>query len=436
VTDFLAIHPARGVRGTVRAPSSKSATNRALLLAALSAAPIEIVRPLDSEDTRALSLCLAAMGASIERTEAGLLVSGPLSGRGEEEILLDTGDSGTAARFLTAVAAATPGRFLLTGSERLRERPVGELVEALRAAGAEILFRGREGCLPLAIRGGTLRSGSLTVDASRSSQFLSALLLAAVAVPGGLEVVSKGRVVSAPYVGQTLEALEAFGHDVTRGDRIRVARGKTARSRFEVPGDYSSAVPLLAAAGIAGGEVRVAGVSWPSSDADAGALPVLERMGLEIECVPGAVTARSPARALAPVEVAATDFPDSVPALAALAAFAPGQSRFLGVGHLRLKESDRIAALEMLLSAAGAVCLASESGLLVEGAARGPGVSTVKRLPTLGDHRVAMAAGLLSLRVPGCLVENPGCVAKSYPAFFSDLTNLALFEPIYDPPHP
>lgn len=433
--DFLAIPPARGVRGTVRAPSSKSATNRALLLAALSPVPVEIVRPLDSEDTRALSRCLQAMGAAIARRGEGFLVSGPLSGRGEEEILLDAEDSGTAARFLTAVAAAIPGRFLLTGSRRLRERPVGELVEALRAAGVEVLFRGREGCLPLAIRGGNLRSGTVAVDASRSSQFFSALLLAGVAAPEGLEVLSKGPVVSAPYIGQTLEALEAFGHDVRQGNGIRVRRGKTARLRFEVPGDYSSAVPLFAAAGIAGGEVRLSGLSWPSSDADARALPVLEGMGLEIEAVPGIVTARWGGRALAPIDVTATDFPDSVPALAALAAFAAGASRFRGIGHLRLKESDRIGALASLLSAAGAACSAGETELVVEGSARAPSARGAARLPTSGDHRIAMAAGLLSLGLPGCLVESPGCVAKSYPGFFSDLASLAIFEPMYSPLH-
>ena len=186
--DYLAIAPAREARGIVRAPPSKSATNRALVLAALSPTPVEVIRPLDSEDTRALARCLRALGARIEASREGLRIQGPLHGAGGEEILLDARDSGTAARFLAALAASTPGRFLLTGSPSLRARPMRELAQALRSLGAELVSREAEDGLPLSIRGEALRSGAVSVDASRSSQFVSALLLAAVAVDGGLDV--------------------------------------------------------------------------------------------------------------------------------------------------------------------------------------------------------------------------------------------------------
>jgi len=422
LSDFLLIPAARGVRGTLRAPSSKSATNRALLLAAFSPAEVEIVRPLASEDTEALCRCLAAMGAAIEPSRKGLLVRGPLSGRREMEVLLNVKDSGTAARFLAAAASVTPGRFLLTGSARLRERPIGELVAALRSAGAEILYSEREGCLPLKIRGGTLRSGSLAVDASRSSQFLSALLLAAVAVEGGLEVRPSGPIVSSPYVEVTLEALAAFGHEVAAGGTFRVARGSSPVSRYETPGDYSSALPLLAAAGVAGGEVTVTGLRYPSRDADALALPVLERMGLRIEARPSAVTARAERAAARPVTASASEFPDAVPTLAALALFASGTSRFYGIRHLRWKESDRIEALAALLRAAGGSAAAGEDELIVGGPPRSG--AEIRCLPTASDHRIAMAAGLISLGVPALSIENPGCVGKSYPGFFHDLESL------------
>ncbi len=422
MSDFLAIHPARGVRGTVRAPSSKSATNRALLLAALSPTPVEIVRPLKSQDTEALCRCLAAMGATVAPSRDGVRVCGPLVGRREMEVVLDAGDSGTAARFLAAAAAATPGRFLLTGSARLRERPIGELVTALRSAGAEVGYLEREGCLPLKIRGETLGSCSVQVDASRSSQFLSALLLAAVAVEGGLEVRSAGSIASAPYVDMTLEALAAFGHKVAAGETIRVARGSSSLSRYEIPGDYSSSLPLLAAAGVAGGEVMVTGLKYPSRDADALALPVLERMGLAIETQPAAVIARGKREAVRPVTVSANEFPDAVPTLAAVAVFARGKSRFHGIRHLRWKESDRVEALATLLRAAGASAMAGEDELIVEGPPR-PDAGTGS-LPTASDHRIAMAAGVLSLAVPGLSVENPRCVEKSYPDFFRDLESL------------
>lgn len=420
--DYLVLPRARRVEGEVRVPASKSATNRALLLAALSSEPVEIVRPLESEDTAALRRCLLAMGARIAPVPGGLSVSGPLAAPVSSQVLLDAADSGTAARFLAAAAAATPGRYLLDGSARLRERPMAELLAALRSAGAEILCLRQEGFLPLAIRGGALASAAVAVDAGRSSQFFSALLLAAVAVEGGLTVRPVGAVASAPYVEATLEALAAFGHDVKRqGRAVAVTRGSRGPGRYDVPGDYSSAVPLLCAVGAAGGRVAVLGVSAGSRAADARALPVLEKMGIALDAGPDRVTASFGERALRPVRVDAAQFPDSVPAVAALAALAEGESRFEGIAHLRWKESDRIAALSALLSAAGASARPGESSLDVIGGVI-CGAATV--LPTFNDHRIAMAAALLSLARGGYLIENPASVAKSYPRFFKDLATL------------
>ena len=428
VTDYLALPPASELRGEVRVPPSKSATNRALVAAALTGSPVLIEGPLESDDTEALRACLVAMGARIEAAEAGWRVSGPLRGEPgtpSREIPLDARDSGTAARFLAAAAAATPGRFLLTGSARLCERPIGELVDALRGVGAAVAYGGAEGFLPLRIDGRPWRGGEITVDASRSSQFLSALLLAAVGVDGGLSVRASGAVASAPYVRMTLETLRALGHQVEEGDTLRVRRAPRAADRYEVPGDYSSAVPLLAAVGAAGGRIVLKGLRWPSADADAGALPVLERMGIRLSATPIFVSTQGDPRNLRPVSVAATDFPDAVPALAALAALAAGESRFSGIAHLRLKESDRIAALAALLEAAGARAVAEEDALTVVGPVRTPR-SGVARLPTANDHRMAMAAAILAIARPGILIENPGCVSKSYPAFFRDLESLAV----------
>src|SRR5262249_6913988 len=243
VGDCLAVPPARGVRGTVAAPPSKSATNRAFVLAALSDTPVEIESPLKSADTNALLRCLAAMGAGFQATPRGLSGHGPLGATAGREVVLDAGESGTAARFLTALAAATPGDFVVTGARRLRERPVGELVAALASLGAGIEPDRESGGFPLRIHGGRLRAGRVAVDASRSSQFFSALLLAAPAVAGGLEVSAFSGVASAPYVGTTLESLRAFGHEVTgalgEGGSIRVARGTSSVERYAVAGDYS-----------------------------------------------------------------------------------------------------------------------------------------------------------------------------------------------------
>ena len=427
--DYIVIPPAKEVAGSIMAPPSKSATNRALVLAAISESPVAIESPLEADDTRALARCLAAMGAMFETLHGGLRCHGPLAGPSGRELTLDVAESGTAARFLTALACATPGRFFLTGSPRLRERPVAELVTALREAGAEIEHAGEPDGLPLRIRGASLRAGRVVVDASRSSQFLSALLLTAPVVPGGLEVAASSQVASAPYVTTTLDCLRAFGHEVfgnASEGQFRVVRGRSAVTGYEVPGDYSSALPLLAAAGIAGGRVTVTGLRWPSADADARAVSVLERMGIEIQGKPGAVSASARRHGLESLCVVATDFPDAVPVLAALAAVAAGESRFEGIAHLRLKESDRIASLSALLAAAGADAMARDNCLVVTGPARIRRGGPARRLPTFGDHRIAMAGALLSLAIPDLLIENPGCVAKSYPRFFRDLESLVV----------
>ena len=224
----------------------------------------------------------------------------------------------------------------------------------------------------------------------------------------------------------TVETLRALGHEVaTAADgSIRVRRGPGVTPRYEVPGDYSSAVPILAAIAVAGGQVRLEGLRWPSGDADARAVGVLEAMGLSVSAGPGALTASAATDGPRPVETRAADFPDAVPALAAVAAFAHGTSRFSGVGHLRLKESDRIAALEALIASAGGRARALGDTLEVVGPAAARGAAA--RLRTRRDHRMAMAGAILALRLPGLLIEDPGCVAKSYPDFFRDLEALTI----------
>ncbi len=426
MTDYLAIPPVLSLAGTLRVPPSKSATNRALVLAALGASPVEVVRPLESDDIAALRRCLAAMGARMAPTADGWRVTGPVGGSRASVVALDVADSGTAARFLTAACAAVPGRFSLTGSARLCERPIGELVDALSRGGARIEYAVAEGRLPLEIEGGFLASGEAEVDASRSSQFFSALLLAAVAVEGGLTVRAAGPVASAPYVGMTLEALRELGHEarVSEDGGVRVRRGTAPAARYEVPGDYSSAVPILAALAVAGGNVLLEGLRWPSIDADAGALPVLEAMGLTLSASAGVLRASRPSGGLRPVEIVASGFPDAVPSLAAVAALADGTSRLSGIGHLRLKESDRLAALEELIVSAGGRARIAGDTLEVSGPAKAP--RTAARLATRRDHRMAMSAAILSLRLPGLLVEDPACVAKSYPGFFRDLERLSV----------
>ena len=252
------------------------------------------------------------------------------------------------------------------------------------------------------------------------------MLLAAVAVDGGLVVRALGQVASAPYVGTTVAVLRELGHEVeiAADGALRVRRGQRIAARYEVPGDYSSAVPVLAATAVAGGQVRLEGLRWPSEDADARALIVLEAMGLTVSGSTAFLTASASGGALRPVQTRAAEFPDAVPSLAAAAALAEGTSRFSGIGHLRLKESDRLAVLAALIVSAGGRARADGDALEVSGPARP--LEVAARLSTHRDHRMAMAGAILSMRLPGILVEDPDCVAKSYPDFFRDLERLAV----------
>jgi 3-phosphoshikimate 1-carboxyvinyltransferase len=261
------------------------------------------------------------------------------------------------------------------------------------------------------------------VDAARSSQFVSALLLAAVAVDGGLRVRPTGPIVSEPYVVTTLEVLRELGHEVAAGPVLAARRGARVAGAYETPGDHSSALPIAAAVGAAGGEVALLGLRWPSGDADAGAVPVLRAMGIRVDASAGRLVVSSSGAPPLPVSVDASGFPDAVPSLAALAMLSREESTFSRIGHLRLKESDRIASLEAVAASVGAAARDAADALFVSSK---PGVAGVARVPTFRDHRIAMAAAILALRRSGVLIENPDCVAKSYPGFFRDLERLAV----------
>ena len=232
--------------GALRLPGSKSLTNRALLAAALAPGRSELVAPLDCDDTRVLAAALATLGARVERRRGAWDVTGPVTGAHGAEIVVDVGPAGTPARFLLALLAALPGRAVLDGSARMRERPMGPLVEALRARGARIEALGREGFLPLRVEGGRLEGGEITVRADVSSQFVSALLLVAPLVPGGLVVRTEGRAVSGAYVELTRRVLDAFAPG-----------GAYRATRWVVPGDDSAACFPIAGALVSGGRVVI-----------------------------------------------------------------------------------------------------------------------------------------------------------------------------------
>jgi len=291
-------------------------------------------------------------------------------------------------------------------------------VEALRALGAQVRYLGEPGFPPLSITGRELAGGKVAVDASESSQFASALLLVAPRLAGRLALTMTGPAVSRAYLETTREALESAGIAMRgEGRELSVEAGQRVEAaRLSIPGDYSSGASMAAAVAAAGGRLAIGRLPWPCSQADAKAFDVLERMGVAVEREGGAIAVSG--RARTGVSVDAADFPDAVPVLSAVAAGVEGESVFSGIAHLRLKESDRIAAIEDILAAAGSGARFEGGALRVSGGRRIPGAAPF--FPTRADHRIVMAAAVLSISGGG-FVEGPRAVEKSYPSFFSDL---------------
>ena len=408
----------RPVEMKVRLPGSKSLTQRALICAALAEGESELRNPLFSEDTELLSGALQASGCRLERRDGTLVISG-VSGRpifSGNEIFF--GNNGTGSRFFLAYAVLSQGgEALLYGKPRLHERPMGPLITALRSLGARIECLAREGYLPARVSPGRLSGGRITLSATQSSQFVSALLLIGPYLPGGLELEIEGRMVSAPYVELTLSVMAAFGAEVERtlgGFRVREG-GYRART-YEVEGDASGASYFLILPALLGGAVEVENLSPDSPQADILLLQILSQTGGRIERVGQGVRVEFslPPRAF---EVDLREAPDLFPTLCVLAAVAEGRSRIYGAPHLRYKECDRISAMATELSKIGVRVKELPDGIEIEGGRELRGAE----IETYEDHRVAMSFAVLGLKVPGLVIRNPACVVKSFPQFWEYL---------------
>jgi 3-phosphoshikimate 1-carboxyvinyltransferase len=421
---LLPIAPRGPLDAVVRVPGSKSLSNRALVAAALARGESRLSGLLASEDIEVMRVALAAMGAAVEPLgDDAWRVAGTGGALRAPAGTLDARASGTAARFLTAVAALAPGPSVLDGTPRLRERPIGDLAEALGRLGARVEVLGQGGCPPVRIAGGGIAGGQAAVDARRSSQTVSALLLAAPYARADVELaLVEGALVSRPYVELTLQVMREFGAEAgwVADDRLRVRAGIPYSCRdYGVEPDASSAAYFFCAAAIAGGRVRVPGLRPDSAQADLGLLEVLARMGCRVGREADGVVVEGPRDGLAGVDVDMNSMPDAVLALAVTAAFARGPSRIRNVAHLRIKESDRLAALERELGKLGCRARATADALELE-----PAALHGAEIDTWDDHRMAMAFALAGLRVPGVAIRDPACVAKSWPSYFDALARL------------
>lgn len=402
----------------VRLPGSKSITNRILVVGALADGVTEIDNPLRSDDTEAMLGGLAALGVTTHTGELTWRIEGRGGRFPAEEAAIDVRGSGTTARFLTAVAALVPGRTVLDGNDRMRKRPIGELAAALEHLGVMVDWIGAGGFPPLAVAGGPLGGGSVEIDASRSSQFVSALLMIAPFGDSDLEIRLSGEIVSRPYIDQTIEVMRAFGAEVEwSGDRtIQVsASHRYHATRVEIEGDASAAAYPLAAAAITGGVVRVHPIPEDSLQADVAFARVLEEMGCAVTHHNDTIELRGPRR-LTAIAKNMNAAPDSALMLAVTAMFADGTTRITDVSNLELKESPRISALVQEIRRLG-----GEASRLSDGIAAGPGALHGAVVDPHDDHRLAMAFAVAGFRIPGLVVDHSECVDKTWPHFFSAL---------------
>ena len=431
--EVLTVPPIAQAAGTVVLPGSKSISNRVLLLAALAQGTTELANLLEADDTRVMLEALAALGVAIERTDAQVRIQGCAGRLPNRRADLFLGNAGTAMRSLAAALAFAGGHYTLDGVARMRERPIGDLVDALNALGAQVGYLGNAGYPPLAIAPARLSATrSVQVRGNVSSQFVSGLLMAAplIAPAEGLQIEVPGPLISQPYVTMTVKLMARFGVPVAaQGQHFVVPRaGYRSPGRLQVEGDASGASYFLALGAIAGGPVRVSGVGRDSVQGDVAFAELLGAMGARIRWGADWIEAASTGT-LHAVDYDCTQIPDAAMTAAVVACFARGRTRLTGIGSWRVKETDRIAAMAAELRKLGAVVEEGPDWLAVDGPAR----LREATVDTYDDHRMAMCTALAAAAGVPVHINDPKCVAKTFPDFFSRLAALVTTAPVPPP---
>jgi 3-phosphoshikimate 1-carboxyvinyltransferase len=423
--ESLPIEPLRQPpHATVRVPGSKSITNRALVLAALSGSGscCELRNVLRSEDTEVMIGGLHALGIKVETDwpqaivrvfrEEGVVIPAP-------EADLFVANSGTTMRFLTALVSLGKGRYRLDGVPRMRQRPIGDLLEALGQLGVRARSEAGNGCPPVVVEADGLPGGTAHIRGNVSSQFLSGLLMVAPCARHDVTLEVVGPLVSEPYVAMTVAMMRSWWLTIAVEEQSFHIPGcqHYGNLMYEVEPDASAASYFWAAAGITGGEVRVEGLTTQSIQGDVRLVDLLEEMGCRVVRGETGLTVRG--GPLHGIDVDMNDISDTVMTLAAVALFAEGPTTIRNVAHIRHKETDRLAALATELRRLGAGVAEFADGLTIT-----PKPLHGAAVATYNDHRMAMSLALVGLRVPGVVIQDPGCVAKTYPGFFADLERL------------
>lgn len=421
---MIEIKPLNHCDAVITIPGSKSYTHRALIISALADGESVLINALRSEDTEYTARALEKFGVPIfwEKDRVRVVGKGGRLKAGEERIFV--GHSGTSMRFLTALASLKNGRTLLDGSERMRKRPIEDLLECLRALDVKTYSKGENGCPPVVIESQGLKGGTAKIRGEKSSQFVSSLLMVAPYACRDVNVEVMGNLASKPYVDITRHVMSTFGVEVQSDGchSFFVRSGQRYLPQlYRIEGDASHASYFFSAAAITRGKVRVENFCPISIQGDSGFINILEKMGCDI--IRGDGWAEIQGGKLRGIEVDMNGIPDLVPTLAVTAAFAKGETMIQKIGHLRFKESDRIAVLATELRRMGIRVEEGEDWLKIEGG-KGHGAE----IEPHDDHRIAMSFAIAGLVIPGIKIKEPQCVKKSFPDFWEK------FQRLYNPP--
>ncbi|WP_105254096.1 3-phosphoshikimate 1-carboxyvinyltransferase [Pseudoalteromonas sp. T1lg75] len=423
--ESLRLEPINKVQGEVVLPGSKSLSNRILLLAALCRGTTKVTNLLDSDDIRHMLGALASMGVDVElsedKTQALVHGQGGTLNTPKEPLFL--GNAGTAYRPLTAVLAATQGQFELGGEPRMEERPIGHLVDALRALGAEVEYLKTQDYPPLAIKGQALAGGEVSIDGSISSQFLTALLMAAPLFSGDTNITIKGELVSKPYIDITLGVMRKFGVEVSNNQyqsfHVKGGQQYVSPGEIMVEGDASSASYFIAAAAINGGEITIHGVGKASVQGDIGFAEVMEQVGADIDWYDDKLVVRK--GQLKGVDIDANAIPDAAMTLATVALFAKGKTAIRNIYNWRVKETDRLYAMATELKKLGADVVEGHDYIEITPPAHLQDVA----IDTYNDHRIAMCFSMVAVGGWPVTINDPGCTAKTFPTYFDTLASVS-----------
>ncbi len=410
---MIEIKPIDHCDASITLPGSKSYTHRALILSALADGESVLINALRSEDTEYTVRGLKKMGVPVFWQDASFHVLGQGGRLKGEENTIFLGNSGTSMRFLTAMAALKEGRTLLDGTERMRRRPIGELLSGLESLGIRAYSKEYNGCPPVVVESKGLRGGRVRIRCDESSQFLSAILMVAPYAQQDVHIEVIG-LSSSPYVDITRDAMSAFGVEIERkGNHTFFIRSgqRYLSQEYRIEGDASHASYFFSVAAVTRGRVRVENFNPCSVQGDTGFLRILERMGCGV--IRGGGWAEVSGKELQGIEIDMNGMPDVVPTLAVTAAFARGRTVIKGIGHLRHKESDRIHGLKSELTKMGVRVKEGEDWLRIEG-----GKVHGAEIDTHEDHRLAMSFALAGLVVPGVKIKGEQCVSKSFPGFW------------------